>query len=539
MHAPLLMPPDIRDIEARGLAATSPGELMSRAATALAQVCARHLRQLPAGTPVLALVGPGNNGGDALCATAWLHTRGWSVQAIALKAGPPAADDAQRAWARWNALGHPWLTPDQLEPWLKARQGATALVIDGLFGIGLQRPLEGPARALVETLRRYPTHVIAADVPSGIDAETGAIVGPPGSVAVRAATTVTFIADKPGLHTGAGRVHAGAVIVESLGLQVDLPPAGRLIDRTAAQQWIHPRAPDAHKGSHGDVLVLRGAPAMQGASVLALLGAQAAGAGRLYLGIDDGSAMQVSITTASMADPNHPEFMRRSLIVTDVTSPEAALQAWGCADAVVVGCGLGVDPWAQQVVAIALLHPGPLVLDADALNCIAQSASRTSQLESRSTQGRITVLTPHPLEAARLLNTSTAAIQSDRIGAARQLAQQTGAVTVLKGAGTVIAWPSRATGGVAADDVAWAINASGGPLLAVAGTGDVLAGIVGALLAQGLAAADAACLGTWLHGAAADALAAQPQWSAGIGLPASRLPEAVRETINQLAADRS
>jgi hydroxyethylthiazole kinase-like uncharacterized protein yjeF len=539
MRAPLLMTDDIRAIEARGLAATSPGELMSRAATALAQVCARHLRRMPAGTPVLALVGPGNNGGDALCAAAWLHTRGWSVQAIALKAGPPAADDAQRAWARWNALGHIWLTLNQLEPWLQTRQPCMTLVIDGLFGIGLQRPLEGPARTLVDTLHRFATHVIAADVPSGIDAETGAIVGPPGSVAVHAAATVTFIADKPGLHTGAGRVHAGAVTVESLGLQVDLPTAGRLIDRTAAQQWIRPRAPDAHKGSHGDVLVLRGAPAMQGACVLALLGAQAAGAGRLYLGIDDRNTLQAGCATPSMADPHHPEFMRRGLIVTDVTSPEAALQAWGPADALVVGCGLGVDPWAQQVVATALLHPGGLVLDADALNCIAQSAPRTSPLKSRSIQGRITVITPHPLEAARLLNTSTAAVQRNRIEAARQLAQETGAVTVLKGAGTVIAWPSRASGSVTADSTAWAINASGGPLLAVAGTGDVLAGIVGALLAQGLAAADAACLGTWLHGAAADALAAQPQWSAGIGLPASRLPEAVRETINQLAADRS
>ncbi len=539
MHTPLLMTADIRAVEARGLSATSPGELMSRAATALAQVCALHLRRLPAGTPVLALVGPGNNGGDALCAAAWLHTRGWSVQALVLKPEPPAANDARRQWDRWNTAGRAWLTPDQLERWLQARQGAVALVIDGLFGIGLQRPLEGAARVVVDTLRRYPTHVIAADVPSGIDAETGAIVGPPGSVALHADATVTFIADKPGLHTGAGRTHAGTVIVDSLGLQIDVQQSGRLIDRHAARQWIRPRAPDAHKGSHGDVLVIRGAPAMQGASILALLGAQAAGAGRLYLGIEAASATSEGSTSPSMADPQHPEFMRRSLIMSTATSPDAALQAWGAADALVVGCGLGVDLWAQQVVATALLHPGALVLDADALNCIAHSETGLSQLRNRSEHGRITVMTPHPLEAARLLNTSTAIVQSDRLGAARRLAQQTGAVTVLKGAGTVIAWPRRHTGSTAAHDTDWAINTSGGPLLAVAGTGDVLAGIVGALLAQGLTAPEAAGLGTWLHGAAADALAAQAQWAAGIGLPASRLPEAVHETINRLAAGHS
>ena len=561
MNHPLLRTAEIRAIEARGLASTPPGTLMRRAAAALGQVCAQHLRRLPAGTTVLALVGPGNNGGDALLAALWLQARGYRVQAMALSPVLPTASDARQAWSDWATAGQAWLRPDQLEAWLQACRGAPALVIDGLFGIGLQRPLEGSARAIVESLCAHPVIVIAADVPSGIDADTGAVVGPAGSIAMRAAATVTFIADKPGLRTGAGLVHAGTVVRADLGLDAGAVQASELIDREAARRWARPRARDAHKGSHGDVLVIRGAPHMQGASILALLGAQAVGAGKLFLGIDgpdpvftpsglqdqsSGSATDHGRAYAPV-DPQHPEFMRRALPPVHEQEPVSTLQAWGPADALVVGCGLGTDARAHRIVLQAILHPGALVLDADGLNVLAQTQAGAAALMTRAHDMRMTVITPHPLEAARLLRTTTEAVQRDRIGAAQRLVQLTGAVTVLKGAGTIIAWPAtapRASGKPPpSTDIpqapTWAINGSGGPLLAVAGTGDVLAGIIAGLLAQGLEPPEAACLGTWLHGAGADSLTAHAQWAGGIGLAASRLPEAVRAVINQLAADRS
>jgi hydroxyethylthiazole kinase-like uncharacterized protein yjeF len=569
----LLRTDAIRAIEAQGLAATGTGVLMSRAAQALADVCAQHLRRLPAGTPVLALAGPGNNGGDALLAALALHARGWSVQALALSADEPSAPDARRAWRAWRTQRDACWAPDQLEPWLRSLQGRSALVIDGLFGIGLTRGLSGPARQIAESLNaRRTLTVIAADVPSGIDGDTGAVIGDAMSIAIRASVTVTFIADKPGLHTGAGLVHAGQVIVADLGLPNDsawtvhddrvgssteTPRSGSplsqglCIDTALAQALLPTREADSHKGRHGDVLVVRGAPSMQGASILALLGAQAVGAGRLTLGIDQ--ADLPGAAGASLIRSLQPELMTRLLQIDPAPAAEPgasdrdgsqqlALNALGMAHALVAGCGLGRRPAAQRTLDTVLSHPAALVLDADGLNIVAESARGPELIADRAGSGLQTVLTPHPLEAARLLGASTSEIQRDRIGAAAQLAARTHAIVVLKGAGTVIAWPAKDSVTASQPErwlhASWAISTRGGPLLAVAGTGDVLAGVIGGLLAQGVRARDAACLGVWLHGAAADALTEDPAWAGGIGLPASRLPESIRAVINQLAVGR-
>jgi hydroxyethylthiazole kinase-like uncharacterized protein yjeF len=504
----------IRAIEARGLAATEPGALMTRAAEAVAQVCAALLRGLPAGTPVLAIAGPGNNGGDALLAAMMLADRGWAVRGLALSASEPLADDAHRVWLQWHARGLPLAAPQALDALL----ADSPLVIDGMFGIGLSRPLPGDATAIALQLAAAPVTVVAIDVPSGIDADRGCVAGATGDVAVRAAVTVTMIADKPGLHTGAGCDHAGRVLVADLGLPRDdaeAPHAGRLVGAASVAALLPPRPRDAHKGRFGDVLVVSGAPDMRGAAVLAALGAQATGAGRLYVGVEDGER----------SDPLRPELMARHVDLS-LARPEEAL---GRATVIVVGCGLGTGVSAHRKLALALMHPAVLVLDADGLNGVAADDAMRRLLLTRAVDGRPSVLTPHPLEAARLLGVGVGDVQRDRRAAACELATATGACVVLKGAGTVIAAP----------DGRWFVNGSGGPLLSVAGTGDVLAGTIGGLLAAELAPVDAALLGVWLHGAAADALASRPGWAGSIGLPASRLPRAIRARVNRLAAVRS
>ena len=519
---PLLTCSAIRSLEARGLAATPEGTLMARAADAVADACASLLRTLPARTPVLALAGPGNNGGDALLAALRLAERGWSVHAIALPAARPRAADAARARDAWDAGGRPLDGPDALERLLADRP----LVVDGCFGIGLARPLPEPVAAIARRVAELGLAVVAVDVPSGLDADRGAVVGGAAATAFRADLTVTMIADKPGLHTGAGAALAGRVVVADLGLPsigivpepfaapADGPlPWGRLIDaRSAAALLPPPRDRDAHKGRFGDVLVLAGEPAMRGAATLAALGAQAVGAGRIHVGIE-GAAVP--------ADPGRPELMSRA--IDPAAAPgEAAL---GPATALVVGCGLGRGTRARALIEAALAHPAALVLDADGLNGVAADGGLSARLAARAASGRPSVLTPHPLEAARLLGIQTADVQADRIGCAHRLAVATGACVVLKGAGTVVALP----------DGTWSVNASGGPILSVAGTGDVLAGTIAGLLAAGLPAALAAAGGAWLHGAAGDALAADPDWRGGVGLPASRLADAIRAVVNRPA----
>lgn len=531
---------------------------MERAAQALARHAAQSLQELPPRTPVLALIGPGNNGADALLASLALERLGFATRRIALPLPEQASADARRARALAGQAGLGLEGCEVIEERLRERP----LVIDGLFGIGLSRPVAAPVQALMAQVREARVPVMAVDVPSGLDPDRGCVVGPDGA-ALPARWTITFLGDKPGLHTGEGIELSGEVRVESLG--VDCPEAdGELVAPALAcqlaREQLPRRAAMAHKGHFGDVLVLGGAPGMEGAALLASLGAQAVGAGRIWQGqpLWDKGAQEVSgrgLTPAA----GHPELMSRRLDL-DGGAPGACL---GSADVLLVGCGLGTSAQAERLLGQVLARTDTAwVLDADALNLIARDGALAARLSRHDREQRI-VITPHPLEAARLLRCTVAQIQADRIAAACELSNRFGVVTVLKGAGTVVAEP----------DKGWTINASGGPILAVAGTGDVLAGVIAGILGRGLArarsrssqtsgtrqhawdppdggsirsaattasgsaftAASAARLGVWLHGAAADRLAAQAGFAAGIGLAAGVLASEIRALTNEFA----
>jgi hydroxyethylthiazole kinase-like uncharacterized protein yjeF len=458
MGQPLFSCEQLRAIEQAASRGLAPGTLMQRAGLAAAAIVAGRLGRPAASVAVLC--GGGNNGGDGYVCARRLRELGHSVTCFAL--APPGTDDARDAAAAWRGSG------GEVRPAIDAEGGFDA-VVDALFGIGLSRPLQGRFLEAVGWIdRQRPRLVVALDVPSGLDADHGCWVGDvPG---VRADATVTFIGAKPGLFTGAGRAAAGEVIVEELGLAL---PASR-IHCSAPDDFATIRAPrgsDTHKGSFGNLGVLGGAEGMVGAALLAGRAALRLGAGRVFVECVGAPQLQF--------DPAQPELMLRALGSVDRL------------DAIVAGCGLGTSPASGRVLETALGAACPLVLDADALNLLSGAESMRVRLAARAAP---TVLTPHPLEAARLLGSTTAAVQQDRLGAADRLARQFEAVVLIKGAGTVIAAP---------DGDLW-INGTGGPALATPGTGDVLAGMIGALIAQGFDVVDSTIAGVWLHGAAAD-----------------------------------
>jgi hydroxyethylthiazole kinase-like uncharacterized protein yjeF len=487
---PLYSVAEIRRIEAAALAAVAPGTLMRRAGAAAA---AAAIRLLSAGARVLALAGPGNNGGDAMEAAALLAYAGYAVTIRLCGDRTRLPVDAAQALRRAEA------SPAQFDP--DARIDADwALAIDGLFGIGLARPLSGDIARVVAAVNRLHCPVLALDVPSGLDADTGAVVGPDG-IAVRATHTLTFIGDKPGLHTADGCDCAGEVAVAGLDIDPALYPApAQLLNQPALfATHARPRRANSHKGSFGDVAVIGGAHGMAGAAVLAARSAAFAGAGRVYAGyLDEPPAF----------DPAHPEIMCRR--ATDLDLSRAAI---------VAGPGFGSGSAAKALLPRLFDAAGPLVLDADGLNLVAADTALQAALAARAAP---CLITPHPLEAARLLGTSAAEVQADRLHAARELARRHAAVAVLKGAGSVVARPD----GLAA------INTSGNPALATGGTGDVLAGLCGALLAQGWPAWEAALGAVWLHGAAADDLV--NDGIGPVGMLAGELIPAIRRRHNRL-----
>ena len=484
--APILPVAGIRAVEAR----CGTAGLMERAGAAAAEV-ARKMAAGHAG-PIVVLAGPGNNGGDAFVVARLLSQAFFDV--VTVYRGDPLRlpPDAAAAHAALSAAG----LRAQTEPPV----GKPALVVDGLFGIGLTRAPAPEHAALIAWAASAGAPILALDVPSGVDADTGAAF----DAAVRANATATFIAQKPGLCTGAGLDRAGAVSLHTLGVAIDASDgAGCLLEWAAVEcalpEGLRRTRRDVHKGTFGTVAIVGGTEGMAGAPILAGRAALKTGAGKVLIGF--------TASTRPAVDWAAPELMLRTA--------DAALASG--ADVLVVGPGLGLGRDARRFVEQAARLSVPLVLDADALNLVARDATLRALVQGRAAT---TLITPHPAEAARLLGVDNARIAADRLGAARALAQDLRASCVLKGAGSVLAYP----------DGGFDINASGGPALATAGSGDVLAGILGALLAQGLSARVALRIGVCLHGAAADRLVASG--TGPVGLVASELADAARALIN-------
>jgi hydroxyethylthiazole kinase-like uncharacterized protein yjeF len=503
---PLFTIAELRAIEHAAAQRLPDGALMQRAGQAGANAALDLLPSTIDRATVLVLAGPGNNGGDALETAAHLGHAGAQVTILHF---PPAGTAARE---RIDALQRARSSPARFaaitsvaDARAVARGAEWNLVVDGLFGIGLTRPIAGDFAELVSAVNDLACPIIALDVPSGLDSDTGAIVGgeSPG-IAVRATHTVTFIGDKPGLHTAEGRDHAGLVIVNSLEIDHELFPAAgaKLNDVALFAHCARRRRHSSHKGSHGSVAVVGGARGMAGAPLLAARTALNSGAGRVYA---------CFVGEPPAFDAAQPELMCRSAQEYDFNSA-----------VLVIGPGMGGSAASAEMLASALHSQSAMVLDADALNLLTGSEALRAQLAQRKAP---CILTPHPLEAARLLGTSAADVQADRPAAARALAERLAATVVLKGSGTVIA----------ARDGAIVINTTGNPALATAGTGDVLSGLCGSLLAQGWPEWEAALAGVWLHGMAADLLVTER--AGPIGLTAGELIPAIRTEVNRLSAD--
>jgi len=454
-----------RTLEQVAAATLAPHTLMQRAGLAVARLA---MAIAPHARTVWIACGPGNNGGDGLEAAAQMKLRGFAPVVTWLGNPDRVPPDARASLERARAAGVAFAESPPV---------AWDLAIDALLGIGASRAPDGEMAEWLRRMHGDTAPVLSVDVPSGLDADTGRLAldrTPPGT-GHAARFCLSLLTLKPGLFTAQGHDAAGEVWLDDLGCSASAAtPAAWL----AGAPPNRPRLQSSHKGSYGDVAVIGGAPGMAGAALLAASAALHAGAGRVFAALLDGHAA---------LDTSQPELMLRDPASLDLSKMTA-----------VAGCGGGA--------AIRALLPRVLstaqraVIDADALNAIALDPALQTLLEARGRRGLPTVLTPHPLEAARLLDVGTSAVQADRLSAAQRLADRFGSVVALKGSGTVIAAPGARP----------RINLTGNARLASAGTGDVLAGMVGSALAGGLPALEAAQEAVWHHGDLADHWPATP-----------------------------
>ena len=493
--SPILRTSEVRAIEQRAGAAP----LMERAGVAAADVARSLLGGGDAGGKVLVLAGPGNNGGDAFVAARRLREGFFDVTMVFAGDLAALSSDAAAALRAFTVAGGV-ITSSLPRDW------RGALIIDGIFGIGLTRPVGSPYAEWIAWANDANTPVLALDIPSGLHADTGIAPGP----VIVAAATSTFIGLKPGLLTADGPDLCGHLHVHALAIE-DSAIAGAAGHRltwpelaAALPEALRRRRKNVHKGIFGTVAIIGGAPGMIGAPLLAGRAALRVGAGRVRVGF---------------AARSHPSVDFDALELM-VGTARAALGSG--ADVVVMGPGLGTATRIVDLLGQALALPTPLVLDADALNLIAKDRRLRDALRERANP---TLLTPHPAEAGRLLGVDTKKIQADRLGACLEMARTLNAHVVLKGAGSVLAAP----------DGRWDINASGNPGLSAAGSGDVLAGFAGAMLAQHLEPHAALRYAVCLHGAAADLLV--DQGHGPLGILASELANAARGLLNAAARE--
>ena len=443
----------------------------------------------PVARRIAVVCGRGNNGGDGYELARLAQSTACDVRVFEID-GAARSGDAATARASWLERG-------RVERFDAGVLAGCEVVVDAIFGIGLSRAPDGLAKVAIEAINAAhagSAGVLAIDIPSGLDADTGTAPG----VAVEADLTVTFIGRKLGLHTGQGPAHAGQIVFDALSVPDPVHdaqmPVARLIQRSELRDWLPPRRRTAHKGDHGHVLLIGGDHGMAGAILIAARAALRSGAG--FVSVATRAAHVGALVAAQ------PEIMFHG-----VESDGELLALSARAEVVAIGPGLGLDTWGRAMLDAALSMSIPLVLDADALNLIAgRGVSREHWL-----------LTPHPGEAGRLLGLSTAAVNADRIAAARALRTRYGGVAVLKGAGSIIGGQHLR------------ICPYGNPGMAVGGMGDALTGIAAAFIAQGLAIETAAAAAVAAHAIAGDLAAAR---GGERGLAPSDLIDVLRDVVN-------
>ncbi|WP_116475648.1 NAD(P)H-hydrate dehydratase [Zobellella maritima] len=476
----------IGERQAAGAAGIQMYELMCRAGLAVFEL-ARN--RWPEAQHWWIFVGGGNNGGDGYVVARLARAAGIRVQLVQQGDAEALRGDAARARDQYRADG------GAIES-VGALQGQPDLVIDALLGIGLKGELRQEAKGIIHQINRLGAPVLAVDLPSGLCADTGRLLGG----AVSASLTLTFVGLKPGLLTGQGRDVCGDILLADLGIQSHLGqvPVADLLQWDEWRQRLPRRRVSAHKGQVGRLLVLGGNRGMSGAIRLAGEAALRCGTGLVRLVSHRQHYRLLNMTRPELMTAWYPDF-----------------DHWTWAHALVIGPGMGQDAWGRSLWQASLTYSGPRVVDADGLHLLAHTGGGS---EERGCW----VLTPHPGEAASLLGCSVAEIEADRLTAVNRLREQYGAVVVLKGAGTLVA-----------DESGVSLCHYGNPGMASGGMGDLLSGIIGALLAQGMAAGQAARLGVCLHGRAGDLASTHGM----VGMLASDLLPGIRRLINQVEED--
>lgn len=452
---------DRHGIEVQGIAGY---RLMTRAAEA---ALAALRTRFPAARRLRVWCGAGNNAGDGYVLARLAHAAGLSVDTVALIPPDRLAGDAARAWQDWQATGGQALAV--------AASRTPDVEVDAMLGTGLARALGEPFVSVVTALNAAAVPVVALDIPTGLHADTGAAC----AVAVRAALTISFVALKQGLFTGAGPAHVGALVFDDLGVDAEacgIPASMWRLDALAPARTLPPRRRDSHKGDHGRVLVIGGGRGMPGAARLAAEAALRAGAGLVTV-----ATLPAHVPAVVAA---RPEIICEGIDETPggLARLDGLLAA---ADVLALGPGLGRDAWARAMWTRAQDFAGPVVLDADALNLLAKMPGVLPADR---------VLTPHPGEAARLLGVGAGDIQADRPAALAALCQRYGAIVVLKGAGSLVGRPG---------ETPWLCD-RGNPGMASAGMGDVLTGAIAGLAAQLGCAWQATLVGVHAHALAGD-----------------------------------
>jgi NAD(P)H-hydrate epimerase len=506
---------EMRRLDELTIARGTPGYvLMERAGEGATAVLLKRFPDVH-GRRVVIVAGRGNNGGDGFVIARLLANKGVRARVVLVGRRQDVKGDAARALAGLEGTSVRLVeVPD--ESGSSALQDAIAgasVLVDAVFGTGLNAEVTGLYRDVFDRMNAAGIPIFAVDIPSGLNADTGHPFG----TAVKACATVTFGFAKIGEVIQPGLRYVGDLTIVDIGIApeavVEVNPRVELLEPAAVAERVPRRAPDAHKGSSGHVVIFAGSRGHSGAALLAAHAACRGGAGLTTLAgpasLNAVFSLGVpEVMTAAIADDD-------GLIRFDRGAVEAILEG---KRAVVVGPGLGTHRAAEELVKHLLMVGRPVVIDADGLTCLSKGVDVLKA--ARST----VVLTPHPGEMARLLGTNIEEVQADRVAMARGFARKHHCVVLLKGARSVIA---------AADGAVW-INPTGNAGMASGGMGDVLAGLIGALLAQGLTAADAACLGTYLHGAVADDIARE---QGQLGMRASDIIEALPRGFGRITPD--